>query len=590
MPDRHDPRELSASDVAMIRRWFGLLWRQDRGWMLWLLAGSAVSAALSGAFPWLWQYLVDALEAGAEPARINALGLWILAVGAGQAIFYMSVQYIRSIINARIQVRARARVFDHISRQPEGFFDRWRPGDLVTRLTDDAGEKTAWFMCSGVFRAAEAGFIVIACLAAMLALDPVMTAWVALPLPGLILVQILLQGRLAERYQVVQGAISALNDQLTTTFSGIRIVRASQLEPAASAGFAEASGALKGAQIHKTDVEQGIYLMYGHGWQVAVVALLLAGGARVISGEASLGAFVSFEGYVMTLVWPMFDFGMFVSRYLQSSVALRRLEEVIAEPAEVAREGGEVPSHSGLSLEGLVARAADGERLLGPLSAQIAPGEMVAVVGEVGAGKSTLLRWMTGGRPPAAGRVELGGVAPEEADVAALRAAVAYVPQDPVVISGTVRDNILLGREVPEDALARAVEIARLAQDLPQLPKGLDTTVGERGVTLSGGQQQRVALARALVGEPRVLLLDDATAALDADTEAAFWRELDAVLPDVTAVVVTHRLSTLERADRVLVLERGDLVQQGPHATLIGADGPYRRIYGRYRALAQVEG
>ena len=158
-----------------------------------------------------------------------------------------------------------------------------------------------------------------------------------------------------------------------------------------------------------------------------------------------------------------------------------------------------------------------------------------------------------------------------------------------MLLSASLRENILLGRDVSEATLARALEISRLAQDLAQLPKGLDTRVGERGVTLSGGQQQRAAIARALVGEPEILLLDDATAALDADTEAAFWAELEAALPNMTLVVVTHRPATIARCDRVLVLEGGQVVQEGQHADLITRAGVYQRIYGRWRAVETVE-
>ncbi len=195
------------------------------------------------------------------------------------------------------------------------------------------------------------------------------------------------------------------------------------------------------------------------------------------------------------------------------------------------------------------------------------PGTMVAVVGEVASGKSTLMQALarTGGGD-------------------------GYVPQDPMLMSATVRENILLGREVSEDELDAALDVSRLAQDLPDLPDGIDTVVGERGVTLSGGQQQRVALARALVGRPPLLLLDDATAALDADTEAAFWRRLDDVLPDVAAVVVTHRGATLQAADEILVLDGGAIVQRGGHGELIEQEGAYRRIYGRFEAEERVRG
>ena len=195
---------------------------------------------------------------------------------------------------------------------------------------------------------------------------------------------------------------------------------------------------------------------------------------------------------------------------------------------------------------------------------------------------------LAGLREAAEGEVRVGSRPRRELERGAVREMVALVPQDPVLLSATVRDNILLGRAASDDALERALTVSRLAQDLPALAAGLDTVVGERGVTLSGGQQQRVALARALVGNPRILLLDDATAALDADTEAAFWARLAKDFAGVTSVVVTHRVATIEQVDRVLVLEGGRVLQRGAHAELVAEEGAYRRIYGRLEAAERL--
>ena len=571
---------------ALIWTWFRAVWKGSAGALVLILTFSLVHAFLAVAFPWLWQDLVDGVMESGDPLTIRRLALLMAGIGLATFVIYIILQGTRSLMNSRIEWRARRRVFDHLSELDAAFYRRWRPGDLVTRLSDDAGEKITWFLCSGIFRTFEAGLVVLVCLGAMMLIDPALTFWVVLPLPLLIAGQATAQGALGRRYLAVQQAISGINDELTSTFGGIRIVQASGLQPAARRRFGRQAEAQKRAEIRTTTIQQVIYMMYGYGWQAAVVALLLAGGLHVMEGKITLGQFVAFEGFVMTLVWPMFDVGMFVSRYKQTFVALTRLQELMDEQPPPAAVGAEEVAGSDLRVHGCEVVAEDGATLLADLDLEVRPGELLAVVGEVGSGKSTLMQLLAGLRRGPAGVLLLGGRPVEELDTSGRREAVAFVPQDPVLLSATLRENILLGREVDAEALQRALETSRLAQDLPVFPDGLDTMVGERGVTLSGGQQQRVALARALVGQPRILLLDDATAALDADTEAAFWEELEGVLPDVSAVVVTHRTATIQRADRVLVLEQGRVVQQGRHEALVEAEGPYQRIYGRYRAAA----
>jgi len=575
---------------ALLMRWLRAVWAGRKVELTVICTLSVVNAALVTTFPWLWQFIVDAVGGadGDQAPRLREIAGWMLAVGVAQFLLYNVLQGTRSVMNARIQWKARARVFEHLTKLDPSFYRRWRSGDLVTRLSDDGGDKISWFLCSGVFRTLEATLVVIACLSAMLWIDPGLTAWVVIPLPLLIVGQAAAQGALGRRYMAVQESISGINDELTATFSGIRIVQAAGLAGAARGRFVDQAALQRDAEVRVSVVQQAVFMMYGYGWQAAVVALLLGGGLHVIDGTITLGQFVTFEGFVMTLIWPMFDVGMFLSKYKQTFVALTRLQELMDEPAIEASAGAARPADGSLSLTGATVEAEDGAVLLQDVGLEVAPGEVVALVGEVGAGKSTLVHVLAGARRAAAGELTVGGAAVEALDRTAMREAVAYVPQDPVLLSTTVRDNILLGRDVDDAALDRALDVSRLAQDLPAFPDGLDTAVGERGVTLSGGQQQRVALARALVGGPAALLLDDATAALDADTEAAFWERLEALLPDVAAVVVTHRIATIQRADQVLVMEAGQVVQRGRHDALVETEGPYRRIYGRYRAAETV--
>jgi ATP-binding cassette subfamily B multidrug efflux pump len=581
---------MSRERLGRVRKWFWLTWEGSLGVLSAIVVLSFLVAGTQVIFPYLWQFLVDEMHPDADPERIEILALWMLGIGCIHSILYALLQALRTLMNSKVQWRARRRIYDHLSRLPPQQHSEWRPGDLVTRMTDDSGEKISWFLCSGIFRCLEAGLIVLCCTATMWLIDPVLTLWVVLPLPFLLVAQALGQGALATRYAEVQTSISGINDSLSSTFSGIRIVQACHLQDAHTARFRTHIKEQREAEIRTATVQQGIFMLYGYGWQAAIGALLIFGGLHVLDGSLSLGEYVTFEGCVMVLVWPMFDVGMFVSRYQQAVVALERIDELMDQTVQPHCSKPPIATlPSRVELDGVDVTTPGGTRLLERICLKIESGQKVAIVGRVGSGKSTLLSLVAGLHPLSAGSYRLGEMPAVDHHPATRQATIALVPQDPILLSTTLRENISLGREVDPAQLSEALRISRLQPDLAELPDGLDTVVGERGLTLSGGQQQRVALARALVGRPKVLLLDDATAALDAATESAFWDEMARSHPETTILLVTHRVSTLQMVDQIVVLESGREIERGTHSSLMNEAGLYTRLYGELTAhSAQV--
>ena len=515
--------------------------------MAWLIVGSGAVGVLQAAFGYLWKVVMDSAVTG----DATSAGTAMVAVGLMQSALYVFVQGTRTWMNAHIQRTARDAVYAGVLR---GRLDGYRTGDLVTRLTDDlSDEKLSWFLCSGVFRAVEATVVVLCCTATMFWISPTLTLWCLLPLPLLAVVHRTIGGRVTRTAAAVQDAISTLGTLVHDAFTGVRVIQSSALEPLAERAFGALALAQADAEVANTRMQQLFFAQFVYGWQLALAVLLVVGGLGIREGTVGVSDFAALSGFLMTMVFQMFDFGAFAVRGRQAAASLGRLQELMdLEP--VPRP----PASDTVVLDSLVRPFL---RVDFDEPVRIAAGQLIAVTGAVGSGKSTLLRAIA-----------------ERMDIEAPDAA--WVPQEPVLFSVSLEANVRLG-EAGRD-LGPSIEAARLQADLSRMPDGLATRVGERGVMLSGGQQQRLQLARALYSARGLLVLDDATSALDAETEQQFWQGLKAHAAEQTIVAVTHRVATLARADRVVWLRRvGDrsTARTGTHAELL-ADPGYATLYG----------
>jgi len=334
-----------------------------------------------------------------------------------------------------------------------------------------------------------------------------------------------------------------------------------------------------------------------------------------IEGNVSLAEIIAFDSYVLLLVWPMFDVGQFLVRGKLSAVSIDRIDALEQSPPDVAQSNHHAiiarrpdqppvadhpapdPAMWADATAGVAVEFCDmsycypgeDEDALTSITFTAAAGKLTALAGQVGSGKSTALALIPRLIDPTAGRLMIGRRNARHLDPIAMRQSIGYVSQQPHLLSGTVMENIRFGREwISEDDVRLAVEIAGLNRDTAELIDGLETRIGSRGVGLSGGQQQRVALARAIAGRPRILLLDDCTAGLDAETEEAVWQGLARELPACTTIVVTHRPSTLRRADLIVLLDRGRIVESGAFAELNRDGTRFHRLYVRWKLWEDV--
>jgi ATP-binding cassette subfamily B multidrug efflux pump len=591
-------------------RWYWKHYKNYKYVLAVLLFLTPVQVALQVLLPRLIEFGVDYVKTGSVDN--HPVAGWLVAHGAGlgmsaalslslsvvllglvAVILYIVVQAHRTWMNVRFEWVFRQKAFEDVTLKGPDFFNRFRTGDLVTRMTDDVAEKLSWFACSGIFRCYEATLMVIFAVTMMTSINPKLALYSAGPLPILILIFFRTSSLLDKRYDHLQKRISHFTDVMEACLSGIRVVKAYVREKAQMGKVATAMGERKQAEIDTIRANTVVESMYFYIWQIGIIIVTLAGGLMAIDGSLSVGELVAFVYYIVYLVFPMFDIGQFLVKSRQSAVSIDRLAELEKVPPMVPDSGTlatDANLKARLAFDNVRFAFPGSERtIIDGISFTVEPGQTVALVGKVGSGKTWLVNMIPRLVDPTGGSITLDDRDLRMYRLDDLRSSIGYVPQEPILFSDTVRNNIVFGREAISDAVLEwAIDVAQLKDEIAAFPQGLDTPIGTRGMAISGGQKQRVALARALVGKPRVLILDDCTSALDARTEARLWARLHEVMPDMTAILVTHRPDTLEKADMIYVLDQGHIIESGRHFDLMSRNGHYARVYRQYQLAEQV--
>jgi len=425
----------------------------------------------------------------------------------------------------------------------------------------------------------------------MLFIHPELTLAVLVPLPFLSLLFFGFIREIGRRHEAVQAHLAKITARVQENLAGIRVLHAFVQEENEQKKFAALNREYIDKNLRVTRLF-GVFtpsLVFTIG--IAAVVALWLGSRAVIAGEMTLGSFVAFNGYLMMLSWPMMGIGYVINLSQKGLAALGRVDEVLRAESRVTDRdvlAGPVEIRGGIEFKGVgFTYPGSGRPSLESVDLAIPAGGMLAVVGRIGSGKSTLARLLVRLFDARQGEVLIDGVPIREIPLATLREMVVLVDQSPFLFSMTLAENVALGRPgAPEEEIAAAVEAAGLGPDLSRLPEGLDTVVGERGLSLSGGQKQRIALARALLRQPRILILDDALSSLDAETEERVLRNLAERAAGVTRVVIAHRLSVVAGADRIVVLGDGRVAEAGEAGELLRKGGHYKRM-AESQALAR---
>ncbi|OXM13229.1 ABC transporter ATP-binding protein [Paenibacillus herberti] len=544
--------------------------------------------------PKLLGYTVDGISQG---TLTGDKFYWIVAGWIAITILSYFITYIwmsRLFGGANVLERLlRGKLMGHFLKMTPTFFERNRTGDLMARSTNDlwAISMTAGF---GILTLVDSTVFMLTILFMMAVfISWKLTLAALLPLPIIAIVMGIFGKMIHERFIKAQDAFGELNDEVLESVAGVRVVRAYVQEAADRDRFhAKTNEVLnRNIAVAKIDAlfEPVNKILVG----LSYIIGLVYGGVLVFRNEITLGDLISFNIFLGMLIWPMFAIGELINMLQRGSASLDRVEETLGAKADVADSGSlmnvEMPEE--ITFRNLTFRyPSSQEDNLRDINFSLPKGATLGVVGRTGSGKTTLLKQLIREYPAGAGEITISDVPIDRLSLDRLHGWIGYVPQQPILFSRSIRENILFGGEgATEEDLERALVRASFAKDILFLPDGLETLVGEKGVALSGGQKQRVSIARALIADPEILLLDDSLSAVDAKTEAEIIEGIRTERAGKTTVITTHRLSAVQHAELILVMDDGRITQRGTHEELLQQGGWYREQYDRQQLEAYVE-
>jgi ATP-binding cassette subfamily B multidrug efflux pump len=561
---------------------------------------------------------VEALRGGEALGTVPTLAVLMIGFAVATAITrILSRVWIFNAARAA-EYDLRSDLFGHLLRLEPAYYRDHPTGDVMSRLTNDVQTVRAMWG-AGVLNLVNTVFAFASVLVMMLRIDPVLTLWAVLPYPTILAVGQIMGKRIYRTSREVQAQLGAMSSKLQEDLGGIHLIKNYGLEDIRRDQFRAASLKLLDANMAITRVRGQLVPLLGALAAIGTMIVLWTGGRAAIRGDINVGQVVEMLAYVARLVWPTLALGWMLSLLQRGKASWSRLQQLFDTKTKLDDGDGTLePTAASPSAGSVVGRVEvkhltielDGRKVLDDVSLELRPGTITAIVGRTGGGKSTLVDALCRMIDVPAKTIYLDGSDITALPLPTLRGSIGYAPQEAFLFSTTIADNVAMGygsgRALPraradeltmlgagtaaeaDDPLAggvvdprvtRAAEAAGLSRDLSAMPEGFSTVVGERGITLSGGQRQRVALARAIAADRKVLVLDDSLSSVDAETERVILGHLREVMRGKTSVLISHRVAAVKRADQILVLDAGKIVERGTHAQLLAAGGTYAELY-----------
>jgi ATP-binding cassette subfamily B multidrug efflux pump len=568
-------------------------------WRLALGLGALVCKDITSALaPLVIKHIIDTLTAGLSLDLIWRYAGMLLGLALVKGFFQYWMRWIVIGVSREIEYDLRNDLFAHLVRLSPRFYGTHRTGDIMARATNDLNA-VRMMLGPGIMYWADTFFIFVVAIVVMASIDPRLTFFAFLPVPAVSFAVGYFGRLIHDRFQRIQEMFSDISSRVQENLSGVRVVRAYAQEDAEQKQFQELNNQYVAENLKLARLWGSFYPLLEVLIGLTFVIVLWLGGRQVLRGSISLGSFVMFMSYMGLLVWPMIALGWVVNLMQRGSASLARINELLREETDLDDRlaGPEAPVEIRGEIEFrdvAVHYGSNGERPLGPalesVNLKIPAGQTVAIVGPTGGGKTTLVSLVARLRDPERGAVLIDGRDARQIPLARLREAIGFVPQETFLFSDTIAENIAFGVGEPDEAAIReAAETAGIAPDIGDFPQQYQTLVGERGITLSGGQKQRAALARAVIRDPRILILDDALSSVDTVTEERILNRLSGVMRKRTTLLISHRVSTVRSADRIVVLEGGRIVEDGGHEQLLARGGYYAGLYHKQLLEEELE-
>jgi ATP-binding cassette, subfamily B, bacterial len=564
--------------------------RPYRGLIALSFTGALLASLAQLAIPLLTARVVDGPIASGDRAALVPLLALALAFGVAEAAMFFLRRWTMNKSCLQLERDLRDAVYAHLQRLPVAFHDRWASGQLLSRASTDVSTVRRFVGFSGVFLAVNLLTCAVVLVLLLVTYWPLGVAVLLTTVP-LTVVGLRWERRYNQQSRAVQDEQGEITTDVEESLQGIRVIRSLGRSRLAFERFDRGARRLRGLELEKIRTLALLWCIFEFHPQVTLALILVGGAFAVSTGALTIGGLVGFVALFTVLLWPILSLGFLIAHAQEAASACDRIGELLDAPVTVAdrpdARPGEVGTPARLRFESVsFAHPGAGEPVLRGIDLDVAPGETLALVGATGSGKTTLTALVGRLHDVTGGRITLDGTDVRDLPLLRLRTLVATAFEDATLFSMSVRENLTLGRpDATDQEVAEALAVAR-ADFVHELPWGLDTRIGEQGLSLSGGQRQRLALARAVLGRPSVLVLDDPLSALDVHTEALVERALREILRETTALVVAHRASTVLLADRVALLAGGRIAALGTHAELLATVPAYRDLLAQDSELS----